>query len=66
MLTKFLWAMTPGLASSAIKRYTAYNPHAYVLAKINNIDMKYWIQKYFRLNDYVIEKTESFFKNKKD
>lgn len=71
MFGKLLLAMMPGFASSAVKRYTAFNPHNYLLARVSNGDVKYWLNKYFWINDVVLEKTESVFKsgtttNKKD
>ena len=71
MWGKMVLAMLPGLAGSAVKRYTAFNPHNYVLARVSNADVKYWLGKYFWLNDVVLEKGESIFKsgttgNKKD
>jgi hypothetical protein len=63
MLGKLVLAMLPGLASSAVKRYSAFNPHNYLLGKVSNADVKYWLGKYFWINDVVLEKTESVFKS---
>lgn len=65
MLGKLICIMTPGLVSSAVKKYTAYNPHIYLISKVTNNDVKYWLQKYFWVNDYIVEKTESIFKTSK-
>ena len=63
MLRWFVLGMTPGLATSALKRYTSINVQATVLTNISNKDVKYWTEKYFSLNDMVFEKSESFIKN---
>ena len=49
--------MVPGLASSALKRFTSLNIQAMIVGRISNNDAKYWAEKYFSANDYVIDKS---------
>jgi hypothetical protein len=65
MLRFVVYAMLPGLASSVLKRYTQYNLHTMVLSQVTHLDAKYWIQKYFDANDFVVERAVSVFKSDK-
>ena len=57
MLKLILCTMAPGLASSALKRFTSLNIQAIIIGRISNNDAKYWAEKYFSANDYVIDKS---------
>ena len=50
--------VTAGLASSALKRYTPYDSHTPVLNKLENEDVKHYVEKYFDANDSVVSKVE--------
>jgi hypothetical protein len=66
MLRWIVYIMLPGLTSSALKRYTRYNIQTMTMKKITQPDAKYWMEKYFGVNDLMVEKMESLLKTKKD
>ena len=61
MLKLIMVSMAPGLASSALKRFTSLNLQAMVLTRIQHTDVKYWTEKYFSANDYIVDKGVSTF-----